>query len=98
MSVVVNINVPTDGSHVSGGGTFTTFGTVSPSGATMSAWVMDGSTRYDGSSYPPVPHNPPYNWGFRFTGIPTGHAVTLHVKGVSGSEEDEKTASITCDA
>ncbi|MBY0526921.1 MAG: hypothetical protein K2R98_26240 [Gemmataceae bacterium] len=97
-AVTVAIDKPLNNAHVPGGGTFKTFGFVTPTGATMSAWITDGGNTYNGTATNPPPHSPSYDWGFQFTGIPTGHAVSLTVQGVSGSDTGSQTISITCDA
>lgn len=97
-AVDVSIVYPTPNSHVAGGGNFVTYGRVDPVSATMTAWIMDGATRYDGEATAPPVGTPPYQWAFAFEGIPTGHSVTLTVKAVSGSSESSKSIFITCDA
>lgn len=91
--VAVDIVFPAANSQVPGGGDFVAYGDVLPDSSTMTAWIMDGTTRYDGD-----PTDPPANhdWAFVFEGIPTGHAVQLTVKGVSGMNEAAPTISITC--
>jgi len=83
---------------VPGGGTFKTFGYCSPNaGVTKTAQVADGCTIYNGTAISPIPHSPAYQWGFKFTGIPTGHAVLLTVQGEDGSGNiGSDTISITC--
>lgn len=98
LTVTVVIDTPTNGSHVTGGGKFTTFGYVSPTNSTMTAWVTDGSTTYNGKKIFVIPHSPTYQWGFSFTGIPTGHEVQLTVRGEIQGDSDEETITITCDA
>ena len=46
--------------------------------------------------FTPIPHIPAYQWGFRFTGIPTGHAVSLTVQGNSNGDIGSLTITITC--
>ncbi len=98
LTVTVFIDTPTTGSHVAGGGKFTTFGFVSPTNATMTAWVTDNGTTYNGKKIFVIPHNPTYQWGFSFTGIPTGHAVSLTVHAESQGDSGEVSITITCDA
>ncbi len=96
LSVQVVIDTPANNSNVPGGGTFQTFGYVSPTNAIMSAWVADGTTQYNGKGIPPFPHSPLYQWGFSFTGIPTGHQVSLTVQGNSNGTLGSTTIEITC--
>lgn len=97
LTVTVFIDTPAHNSHVAGGGSFTTFGYVSPTNATMTAWVTDNGTKYNGKKIFPVPHNPVYQWGFSFTGIPTGHEVQLTVHASSQGDTGSYTITITCD-
>jgi hypothetical protein len=98
LTVTVLIDTPAHNSHVAGGGSFTAFGYVSPINATMTAWVTDNGTQYNGKKIFPVPHNPFYQWGFSFTGIPTGHEVQLTVHAYSQGDTGSHTITITCDA
>lgn len=96
ITVIVQIDIPANNSTVPGGGTFTTFGYVSPTNAVMTAWVTDGATQYNGTRIMPIPHIPAYQWGFKFTGIPTGHQVSLTVQGNSNGTLGSSTITITC--
>lgn len=94
ISVQVTIFSPTNGSNVPGGGTFSAFGNVSPTTSTMSAWITDSNNNvYNGTAI--IPAVPPYNWGFKFTGIPTGNPVKLTVQGVFQGTPGSQTITIT---
>jgi hypothetical protein len=95
LTVTVTIDKPKANSSVSGCGSFATFGYVSPVDASMSAWVTDGSNQYNGTAITPVPHIPRYQWGFSFTGVPTGHSVTLTVQGTESGNVGSQSISIT---
>lgn len=93
VSVTVVIATPQPGAQVPGGGTIATFGYVSPSTATMSAWITtSNNTVYNGTAITAIP---PYQWGFRFTGIPTGNPVDLTVQGAVGAATGSQTIIIT---
>lgn len=89
----MTIVFPEHNSEVEGGGEFVAYGNVLPDTSTMTAWIMDGETRYDGEATdPPAQHV----WAFVFEGIPTGRVVTLTVKGVSGMNDHAPSIDITC--
>ncbi len=60
----------------------------------MSAWITDGANTYNGTQVTPILWIPKFNWGFRFVGVPTGHAVQLTVKGTVGSDMGSSTITI----
>lgn len=89
-----HISFPTNNSNVPGNGTFAAYGTANPSNSTMTGWIMDGQTRYDGD--PTDPPQGSYHWAFNFEDIPTGHQVTLYVQATSGGSSFTESVNITC--
>jgi hypothetical protein len=71
---------------------FQTWGTVSPQGTTMKAWVQLGNHSTDGTAVnPPVEGS---DWTFQFSNLLAGKAYTLNV-GAVGKEQGVKQVSIT---
>lgn len=97
-SIAVTIDTPANNSNVPGGGTFTTYGFCSPNaGVTKSAKVTDGTNQWNGETAPVIGHMPPYQWAFKFTGLPLNVQLQLTVSahdnmGDMGSD----TITITC--
>src|SRR5437588_12898911 len=91
MPVTVTISSPADNADVPGGGTFMTYGTVSPTDATMSAKVVYADNSEVAGT--PLSPKPGHDWTFRFNGIQTDEWVTLTVTGVDAGTGDSGEAS-----
>ncbi|MBL8793486.1 MAG: hypothetical protein JNM56_06260 [Planctomycetia bacterium] len=91
----VSITFPPHNSNVPGGGNFVTYGTMDPTSADKSAWVMDGTTKITGEETE-VPSGQTADWAFAFEDVPTGHAVLLTVKVETNKDSGDKTHTITC--